>query len=251
MGSRVAIVVAAIALTAGGAGAASAETPIEIRDPPSVGFRFGLIPSKLSRTKPTPVRVSFSGRNRTDDGSHVPPVREVKLKLDRRFRLGVEGVPVCKKGFLDVRTATLEGCEDALVGQGNIEVETAFPKQRMISVSGHLNIYNRGRKPGGLDLVGWAYFPAPATGAVSIPIKVRRTDAGRYGWKALVEVPEIAGGYGSIIRYSARFREQIISATCGGDGTLQVRAASTFADGFSGVSTVIRTCSVPEAHSRQ
>ncbi len=237
-----AVAVAAAANAAGGFG---------IGDPLRASFRFQMSPSRFPRAKAKPVRVSVSGKYRTDDGSHVPALRELEVELDRHFTLDVKGIPGCGKGTLNVRAATLEGCEDAVVGRGTVEAEVAFPEQPLTSVSGTLTVYNRGRKPGGADLLGWAYFPAPITGAIAVPVKVRRVDGGRYGWRARLEIPKIAGGSGSITGYSVRFLDRILSATCGSDGRLQIRAASTFVDGFLSVATGIRPCSVAEAHPRQ
>jgi hypothetical protein len=249
MGGRAALLAVVLVLAAGGgAGAAGA---IEIGQPLHTSFRFRADPKKLSRSKRTPVRISIAGRNWTDDGSHVPAAREIELALDRHFALDVEGVPVCKGGSRQVRGATLEGCEDALVGRGTIEAEVAYPEEPMTTVTGSLRIYNRGRKPGGADLAGRAYFTAPITGVLLIPIEVRRSaDGGRYGWRAHLEIPKMAGGYGSIVGYSARIYKRIFSATCG-DGSLQVRAGSTFVDGEFLASTERRPCAVAEADSRQ
>ena len=137
-----------------------------------------------------------------------------------------------------------------MVGRGTVEAEVAYPEQPLTAVAGTLTVYNRGRKPGGFDLGGWAYFPAPVTGGLSIPIQVRRIAAGRYRWRVRLEAPKLAGGYGSITSFSARIRKQIVSATCP-DGKLQVSAASTFADGAERTSTAVRPCAVAEAHPRQ
>lgn len=250
MGGRAAIVVAVLALAAAGAAAAGAAGLIDIGEPLHASFRFQMTPSKLPRAKAKPVRVSISGRYRTDDGSHVPALHELKLEFDRHFILDVKDVPVCGGGAINVRRNVLEGCEDAVVGRGTVEAEVAFPEQPLTSVSGALTVYNRGRKPGGADLLGWAYFSAPITGAVVVPVKVRRIDGGRYGWRARLEIPKLAGGSGSITGYSVRFLDRILSATCG-DGRLQIGGVSTFVDGTLLASSVIRSCFVPEAHPRQ
>src|SRR4051812_48197598 len=68
----VAILVSVLAVAAGGV-SASAQTAAVIGDDPlSVLFRFDLTPSTLPRAKPAPARLSISGNNEMNDGSHVP-----------------------------------------------------------------------------------------------------------------------------------------------------------------------------------
>jgi hypothetical protein len=209
-------------------------------------FEFEVSPSKLPRSKPQPVRVLVSDKYETGDG--VPALDELELELDRHLFLDVTDVPVCSGGTLNARGKVLEGCEDAIVGKGTIEAEVAYPESPIHTVSGDLTIYNRGRKPGGADLLGHAYFPAPINGAIVIPIKVRK-HAGRYGWKARFEIPRIAGGAGSITSYSAHLGKRIFSATC--DGRMVAHTISSFVDGSSRSGVALRTCTAAEADVRQ
>jgi hypothetical protein len=248
----VAILVVALAVAVGSGIAARAETVVVFEEPLSTQFHFDLTPSKLPRTKAKPVRLSIAGSNRTDDGSHIPALREVELQLDRRFSFDLTDVPVCRLGpHFDVRPDPIEEkCADAAVAHGQVTLEVAFPERPFVTVSGALPIYNRGRKPGGFDLVGWAYFSAPVTGGVYLPVKVRKTNIGRYGWKAQLEVSKIAGGAGSIASYSMHFRKGIVAASCGGR-QLQIGSRSIFADGTLRAVTGTHTCSVTEADPRQ
>ncbi|TMK57334.1 MAG: hypothetical protein E6G51_06095 [Actinobacteria bacterium] len=243
MRGRLAILVFALAVAAGSAIAARAEPVVVFEEPLLTQFHFGLTPSKLPRTKSKPVRLSIAGSNKTRDGSHVPALRAVELQLDRRFSFDLAGVPVCETGIhYDVRPNPIEReCADAAVAHGQVTVEVAFPEQPLTTASGALTVYNRGRKPGGFDLDGWAYFSAPVTGGVYLPVKVRKASNGRYGWKAQLEAPKIAGGYGSIASYSMHFLKGIVAASCGGR-QLQIASTSTFVDGTSRFVTGIHTC---------
>jgi hypothetical protein len=248
MGGRVAIVVAALAIAVGGVVSANAMPLVTIGEPLSTGFHFDLTPAKLPRAKAAPVRLSIFGSNKTNDGSHVPALRELELKIDRRFSFNLTDVPVCANGSqFSVRPNEIEKrCADAAVASGQVTLEVAFPEQPLTTVTGPLTVYNRGRKPGGFDLIGWAYFPAPVTGGIYLPLQVRKADIGRYGWRAKLEVPRIAGGSGSITAYSTHFRKGIVAATCGGE-QLQIAAASTFVDGTLRVSTGIHRCTVGDS----
>lgn len=214
---------------------------MEANDLP-VHFEFSVRPRKLPRSKPQPVRVLVSNRYETGDGSHVPALDELKLELDRHLVLDVAGVPVCRAGILNEQRWVPEDCDDAVVGMGTLEAEFDPPESQLSTVSGDLTIYNRGRKPGGADLVGWAYFSAPINAAIVIPIKVRKNTGGRYGWKARFEIPKLAGGAGSITSYSMHLGKRIFSATC--DGRMLAHAVSTFTDGSSRSETAIRTCAM-------
>lgn len=249
MGGRAASIIVVIALAVAAVGSSAAGSVLVEAGNPPLLFGFGVSPSKLPRAKPRPVQVLVSGRYETGDGPHVPALHELELDLDRHLTLDVTGVPTCSAGTLEVRGEVLEGCEDAVVGRGTIEAEVAFPEVPMTTVSGPLTIFNRGLRPGGADLLGYLYLPAPINGAVTISIKVRK-NPGRYGWKARFEIPKIAGGAGSVVAYSVQFRKRIFSATCA-HGRLGARAVSTFVDGTTISESAIRHCTVAEPHVRQ
>jgi hypothetical protein len=211
-------------------------------------FEFSVRPRKLPRSKPRPVRVLIADKYETGDGSHVPALEELDLELDRHLVLDVAGIPICEGGGREVRGEVLAECEAAVVGNGTIEVELGYPESPLSNVSGDLTIYNRGRKPGGADLVAYAFIP-PLIRNMVIPIKVRK-NPGRYGWKARFEIPKLAGGAGSITSYSAHLGKRIFSATCP-QGHMLARAVSTFADGSSRSEGAVRTCAMTEPHVRQ
>jgi len=240
MGGRTASILVAVALTVAAVGPSAARSvSVEAGNIP-LYFNFTVHPRKLPRTKPQPARVLVSSKYKTGDGSHVPALEELELELDRHLVLDATAVPICDAGGRDGRKEVLEGCDDAVVGKGTIEVELAYPESRLSTVSGDLTIYNLGRKPGGADLVGYAFI-LPLIRHMIIPINVRNS-AGHYGWKVRFEIPKIAGGAGSITSYSANLGKRILSATCS-DGHMLARAISTFVDGSSRTERAVRTCS--------
>lgn len=212
-------------------------------------FGFGVTPAKLSPTEPKPVRLTAHGGYRTDDGSHVPAVRELQVDVDRHLSLELEDVPVCSGSHYDYRGSIEDFCRDALIGRGKVTVEIAFPEEPMMWVQGTLNLYNGGRKPDGRYLIAYAFLSAPITGALLLPITIRRIDSGRFGWRVTAEVPKIAGGSGSIFGYSVRIGKRFLSATCAGQ--FEIRTVSTFIDGTSLSERVVRPCAVPEPHVRK
>ena len=237
MGGRAAILLTALALSFAGA-AAAAESPSHEASNLPVLFSFGISPVELSATKPTPARLSVSGRY----GPHAAAAQELQLRFDKNLAFDFNDVPVCKgRPARDSRRHPSEHCPDAVVGRGRITVEVSFPGQARQSVSSDVVIWNRGLEPGGVDLEVYGYLPAPVTETMSIPVELRKGGNDRYDWRAWATIPKIAGGRGSIAGYSLRLQRRVVAATCR-DGKLQVRATTTFADEVTSFEAAVRTC---------
>jgi len=244
------LAIALVAIAAGVLPAEAASPRVEAEHLPLL-FNFGVSPSKLSAKRPTPARMSIAWKARLDEESPVPALRSVKIEADKHLALELADVPVCSFGLhYDIRPSDIEErCRDAAVGHGRVGVEVRFPEEPAVSVSGQLTLYNRGRKPGGYDLLAHFFLSAPVAGEITFPIEVRKA-TGRYGWKATATIPKIAGGSGSITDYSLRIGRGFLRATCS-DGKLLLRATSVFLDGTVRRETAIRTCTVAEADPRQ
>lgn len=249
MRGRVASIVVAIAL--GGGVAAATAGGVDVGMPVSWTPRFTISPTKLSRTHPTPVTMLESGQYRTTDGSRVPALRELALEGDRHLALDLKGVPVCKgRSGRDGRMGIEEQCRDALLGSGKLIVEIAFPESALLWTSSKLHLYNGGRSDDGWRLLALATLTVPTPSELVIPITIRKIDDERFGWRASAEVPKIAGGSGSIYGYSLRIGKRFLGATCG-NGRLEMRATSTFADGEKIIGRTVQPCAVAEPDVRQ
>jgi len=227
---------------------AAPETSSEPLLPP-----FGVTPSKISGTKPTPVRMALAGQHRTEENAPLAALRSLRFEGDRHLALDLDGVPVCDGLGRDVRRDLEEMeriCGDAAIGHGRITIEVFFPGERWIPFSSRMTLYNLGPKRRDPELLAFAYFSAPTTTALAIPIEVRRIDRGPFGWEARASVPKIFGGYGWITEYSLRIGKRFLSATCVG-GKLELRVAVGFYERRGLGERRVRRCAVAEADVRK
>lgn len=207
-------------------------------------FDFEITPSKLSPTKPTPVRLEVSGRYRAGDGAHLPAATELRLQADRHLALDLKGVPGCKLPTLRPRLSPGEIeaiCRKSIVGRGEISVEVEFPDQPKTTVTGRVVLFKAVDSPAGIDLVAFTFLPAPVTAEIVTTVDIRRVNKGRIGWEALLSIPKIAGGYGSLADYSLRIGKRFLSATCA-DRRFELSAVTTTTEGQWIPEKVVRPC---------
>jgi hypothetical protein len=120
-------------------------------------------------------------------------------------------------------TAAKRACPEAIVGSGEAEVEVVFPEQAPILAKGPILLFNGGVHGGTTLLFVHAYVNVPAPTAVVATVEITRIDRGHYGIHAVSEVPAIAGGAGSVIRFRLSIdrkftyrgrHESYLSASC-------------------------------------
>jgi hypothetical protein len=224
-------------------GAATTSADVYLPGLPEVSFRTTVTPRRLPAHQLAPVSLHLAETIANADGSHPPPLQDLRLDLDRHLGLSVKGLPSCPRssGGRQSRQNPFESCEEAKMGSGIVELEVAFPEQAPVRISGQLNLYNGGFREGRIVFWMFVYFPAPVTGGILMPLELRQGDHGRYGWVGEIDIPKIANGAGSITYLGARFRKGIFGASCAG-GQLQTGARNRFADGSVVSSTLIRTC---------
>lgn len=209
-------------------------------------FNFAITPTKLSPTKPAPVRLEVSGKYRAEDGTHLPPATELRFLADRHLALDLKGVPGCKLPTLRPRLhpGQIESiCRKSIVGRGEISVEVEFPDQPKTMVRGRLVLFRALDSPAGIDLVAHTFLTAPVTAEVVTTVDIRRVDKGRVGWEALLSIPKIAGGYGSLADYRLRIGKRFLSATCA-DGRFELSAVTTTTEGQWVPEKMVRPCVV-------
>jgi hypothetical protein len=209
-------------------------------------------PKALSRTEPTAVKLSISGKIKTADGSHPPAVRKIVIEGDKNITFTTEGFPACKSSQLQASdTKTVEkACGDAIIGKGSAQISVKFPEQDAIPANSPLLLFNGGERGGTITLFAHAYLTQPITTAVVTTVKVQRVKNGRYGIKSIAAIPVIAGGAGSPTGFSLLIDKKytykgkkmsVLSAKCP-DGRLQNKAEAIFADGTKAETEVINTC---------
>jgi hypothetical protein len=212
----------------------------------------GFSPTKLSKTKPTPITLNVSGKIATIDGKHPPALKEVIVETDKNGSINPKGVPVCTSGKLQAQdTPSAEKiCKNAIIGKGITNVEVEFPEQAPFIAKSKLLAFNGGTSGGKTTIYIHAYLSSPVSAAVVTTVKISKVHNGRYGLKSVASVPKIAGGYGSVKEFSLTFhrdftykgkKQSYFLAKCT-DGKLQAHATSVFADGSRLVGDFVRPC---------
>jgi hypothetical protein len=210
----------------------------------------GVSPSVLPRHEFAPASFSARGQIATVDGSHPPALREAVIYLDRGFAADVYGLPTCRAGKLEARTTkeARRACPTAIVGSGTGSAEIVFPEQSPILTSSPLTLFNGGEKGGIRTVYAHAYTTVPTPTAIIVTFKFHSIEAGRFGVRADVKLPKIAGGSGSITAFDLKverlyryrgFLKSFSLAQCR-DGRLDVKSTVFFRDevGDGGDSTL-------------
>jgi hypothetical protein len=201
----------------------------------------GISPSTLPKDRRVPISARIDAEIGTTDGSHPPALQTVDIDFDRSIRVNAEGLPSCREGKLRARpTADAKrACPDAIVGSGEAEVAVAFPDQTPFGATGPIVLFNGGVRGKTTLLLIHAYVSVPAPTAVVARVAISRIDSGRYGIRALAQIPRIAGGAGSVTAFKLAIdrkfnhrgkRQSYLTASCP-IGTYLTRGKIAFADG--------------------
>jgi hypothetical protein len=229
-----AVVICGLAVSAG---VASAKWSVFRAGNVILKFDGGLSPKSLPRHTLAPVAVFGRFQIATTDGTHVPAIRRGTFEGDRNFTINAAGLPTCRKGQLEaIDSANARRvCGDSIVGTGDSTVEIAFPEQQPILVDSPLTFFNGGIKGGTTTLFVHGFITVPVPVGVVTTVRFKRVDAGPYGLRLVSEVPEIAGGAGSILAADFRLRRSFrymgkkrsyLMGKCP-DGQFQFRIVST------------------------
>lgn len=232
MNKRIAGLIAAVtvaaALVAGGI-ATAAKPVTSVSGNIHTEFNGDFSPKTLSKKKLTPIAFWISGKLKTLDGTHIPPLKEFLLEGDKHASISVKGIPACPPGRIQSTTsaAARKACGNTLVGSGKAEAEIKFPEQEPIRVKSELLAFNGGFKGGVTTLYLHAYITVPTPAAIITVVKIKRVNKGRFGLQSVATIPKIAGGSGSVTFFKLQLKKGILSATCP-DGHLDARGAAVF-----------------------
>jgi hypothetical protein len=203
----------------------------------------GITPQKLPRNEQAPIAGHIHVELGTTDKSHLPALKHVDILIDRTIELNTRGLPTCSVAEVTART-TAEAkrtCADAIVGTGEGEVEVQFPESEPFTAKGPIALFNGGVRGNTTLLLIHAYVPVPAPTAVIATAKVSRVHEGRFGLHAMVDVPQIAGGSGSVtafdLKLSRRFtyrgeQRSFLTARCP-TGTYELKGEVSFYGGMT------------------
>lgn len=117
-----------------------------------VSLNGGVAPLALPRNQQAPVGVRLAGEIRTEDGSPLPQLDEVKIELAGPGRLSTRGLPKCPGARLRNASSrqAMYRCGEALVGRGSAEASIDIQGQNPFPIRGQILAFNgsaRNRQP--------------------------------------------------------------------------------------------------------
>jgi hypothetical protein len=224
-----------------------------------VRFQGGIAPNALPRTELAPIAVSVAGTVTTLSGERPPPLRQIRIELNRGGHLDPHGLPTCPYRALVAASPNqvMEACGDALVGEGVYAARTAFPEQAAFHSQGHILAFNAVYE-GHSAILAHVYGGDPVPITRIIVFRIHRS-GGTFGTVITGALPDAVNHYGYVAGISLRLfrrfdfhgsQRSYLSAACAappGFGRAVfpfARASMNFADGRTLSSTLTRSCRV-------
>lgn len=212
-------------------------------------------PRELPRRGNAPITLRTVTRVGTHDGSTPPTLKTLTFLFDRNGTVDSKGLPVCTTAKLEGTTPAQarKRCAGALVGEGEGKALVTMPGKAPFTISSPLSLFNGPPAGGQPTLIAHAYEKVPAPKAILVPIAIERVSMGRYGFRAQVEMPEVAGGFGVPLLAEAtigatrrRGGKEVgyVNAHCAG-GRLQVYGTARSTDGDFFPVTLTSPCHLP------
>jgi hypothetical protein len=210
----------------------------------------GYEPQVLPKRAFAPIHFQGYGEVKTTDGSIPPALEHVRIEFDRDGKLTTAGLGVCQPGQLEGASSAQarHRCANAVVGSGHLGVAIDLGIARL-NLTMPLTVLNGPRRNGDPTAIlhAQAPFPISETYVVVIPIERRH---GAFGYRVSFDIPQIAGGLGSLTRIDAKIgrlyrfhdaQRSYVSARCS-DYILQTRGFFSFADGNIIEGSVFKAC---------
>ena len=223
-------------------------------DETTVSATANILPRELPARGGAPVEITSVVRVKTSDGSPPLALNQIVFNIDKHGTVDAKGLPVCTMAKLAGTTPRLarKRCAGAIVGEGTGQAEVRLPGQGPVTIKSPLTLFNAPPKGGMPSLIAHGYETIPEPKAVLVPIPIERIQHGRYGYRAEIALPEIAGGYGAATLAEATIGKtwkrggknvSFVNAYCAGS-RLQVYGRLSFADGSILPSTLTSPCHV-------
>jgi hypothetical protein len=189
-----------------------------------------------------PAQFSSIVRINSVDGEQPPALQTLIFEFDKHGKLNFKGLPTCTITQLEGTTPdeARKRCAGALLGTGTGKARVELPGGKApFTISSPISIFNAPPQGGKPTLIAHAYESVPSPQALLVPFTIEKINHGRYGYRAELELPQIAGGAGAAILAEASFgrtyklhgrKVGYVEAECSG-GRLQVFGKLVFADG--------------------
>ena len=207
----------------------------------NVEVEFGgrLSPSAIPTDKSAPIVSVLWGKVRTLDIANPPAPGKLRVVGDKGVALHLEGLPRCRLPRSNrLNTSEIRKlCGPSIVGTGRIEGIVVFPGDQPIDFASELIAV----KGGPSTLYAYAFFTAPVTAAIAIPIEVKKVRRGKFGTESIASLPKIAGGSGSVTYFKLSLEKGVLRATCA-EGQLRGRVTAAFAGGTRASVELSRRC---------
>lgn len=220
--------------------------------PICVSATASLQPHQLPKHGNAPVTLRAVIRVAAHGGATPPTLQTVVLQVDRHGTVDAKDWPTCPMGKLEDTTVSQarKACAGALVGKGVGKALVTMPGRSPFRISSPISFFNGPPSGGRPTLIAHAYETIPAPKTLLVPIVIERIPQGRYGFRAKVQLPEIAGGFGAPLLAEASIGATrkihgkevgYLNAHCSG-GRLQVYGTMTFTDGDFFPTTLTSPC---------
>lgn len=223
-----------------------------------ITFDGGFTPKSLPRDRPAPITVRVEGGISTTDGSHPPPLKRLRIELNRAGTISSPGLPTCSQSRLQSTSteAALARCRSALVGGGSFDATLALGSA--VSAHGQALVFN-GQAGSRNELLLHFFTSVPVRATLVLPLTIHTQAQGRYGTVLTTKIPTLAGGFGSITSIKLRIgreysyrgeRRGYISAACAAPAGFPgasfpfARGNFIFAGGHDIRATLNRACKV-------
>lgn len=212
-------------------------------------------PRELPAHGGAPIHLKTVTRIGTKDGSPPPVLKTLVFYVDKHGYVDAKGMPTCTLAKLADTTPAQarKRCAGALVGKGVGKAVVNLPGKATIKISSPLSFFNGPKVNGMPSLIAHAYETVPSPRTLLVPIAVEKVRHGRYGYRAEVELPPIAEGYGAatlaeatvgVTRKRGGKTVGYLNAYCSG-GRLQVHGTLSFENGDFFPTTLTSPCHSP------
>lgn len=223
--------------------------------PLCVSSTIDMQPRELPAKGNAPITLTSINRVSEKDGSTPPTLDTIDFLIDKHGAVNSKAFPTCPRSKLEGATPSQarKRCAAALVGKGIGKALVTMPGRDPFQISSPISFFNAAPTGGKPTLLAHGYETVPSPQALVVPIVIERVAKGRYGFHVLVQMPEVAGGFGAPILAEAKVgatrvrngkKVGYLSAHCAG-GRLQVEGKLRFKNGDSFPTTLSSPCHTP------